>query len=311
VRLGNCEMSFFTYILRKFARRAVAAACIALPALAAHAQNGSTPLIWEVRSPSNTVYLFGTVHVGARKLYPLSPAVERAYSASRVLALEADPTDPSTVLAATQRATYTPPDSLAHHISPQLMGELRKALPAIGLPVEYAEVMRPELLAMTLAMMEVGRQGYDPGLGLDIHLAQRAKQDGKRIVELESIAGQLALLGSFSPELQEAMLRSAVDDIMSGSLSADIRDLVSSWRVGDEKHLWELVNKEMEELPAVQAQELREQLYDARNREMTDKIAVMLAGSEPTLVAVGVGHLLGDTGIVELLRKRGYTVRRL
>jgi hypothetical protein len=304
-------MSFVTYILRRLTGRALTAACIALPALAAHAQNGSTPLIWEARSPTNTVYLFGTVHVGARKLYPLSPAVERAYSASRVLALEADPTDQSAVLVATQRSTYAPPDGLARHISPELMGQLKKALPAIGLPVEYAEMMRPELLAMTLAMMEVGRQGYDPSLGLDIHLARRAKQDGKRIVELESIAGQLALLGSFSPELQEAMLRSAVEGIASGSLSADVRDLVSAWRAGDEKRLWQLVNKELEELPPAQAQELREQLYDARNREMTEKIAAMLTGTEPTLVAVGVGHLLGDVGIVELLRKKGYTVHRL
>ena len=304
-------MSLFGLIWRQPARRILTAIGIALPALAAHAQNGSTPLIWEVRSPTNTVYLFGTVHVGARKLYPLSTVVEQAYAASRALALEADPTDPTAALAASQRSTYAPPDSLANHISPQLMGELKKALPTIGLPVEYAEAMRPELLAMTLAMLEVGRQGYDPNLGLDIYLARRAKQDGKRIIELESIAGQLALLASFSPALQEAMLRSAVEDVMSGSLSADVRDLVAAWRTGDDKRLWELVNKEMEELPAPQAQELREQLYDARNREMTEKIVQMLASSEPTLVAVGVGHLLGGSGIVELLRKRGYTVRRL
>jgi len=304
-------MSLLTSKLARLASRVLTGACIALPALAAHAQNGSTPLIWEARSPSNTVYLFGTVHVGARKLYPLSPAVEHAYSTSRVLALEADPTDQSALLLATQSSTYKPPDSLAHHISPELMEELRKALPTVGLPVEYAEAMRPELLAMTLAMMEVGREGFDPNLGLDIYLAQRAKQDGKRIVELESIVGQLALLNSFSPELQEGMLRSAVEGITSGSLSADIRDLVSAWRAGDEKRLWELVNKEVEELPAAQARELREQLYDARNREMSEKIVAMLSGSDPTLVAVGVGHLLGATGIVELLRKKGYSVHKL
>jgi uncharacterized protein len=304
-------MSLLGFIRNQPARRILAAIGIALQALAAHAQNGSTPPIWEVRSPTNTVYLFGTVHVGARKLYPLSSVVEQAYSASRALALEADPTDPAAVLAASQRSTYAPPDSLANHISPQLMGELKKALPTIGLPVEYAEAMRPELLAMTLAMLEVGRLGYDPNLGLDIHLARRAKQEGKRIIELESIAGQLALLASFSPALQEAMLRSAVEDVMSGSLSADVRDLVAAWRAGDDKRLWELVNKEMEELPAPQAQELREQLYDARNREMTEKIVLMLAGNEPTFVAVGVGHMLGSTGLAELLRKKGYAVRRL
>jgi uncharacterized protein YbaP (TraB family) len=44
---------------------------------------------------------------------------------------------------------------------------------------------------------------------------------------------------------------------------------------------------------------------------MTGKIVAMLAGTEPTLVAVGVGHLLGVNGIVELLRRKGYSVRRL
>ena len=56
---------------------------------------------------------------------------------------------------------------------------------------------------------------------------------------------------------------------------------------------------------------MRERLYDARNREMADKIVAMLAGNEPTFVAVGAGHLLGATGIVELLRQKGYAVKRL
>ena len=60
-----------------------------------------------------------------------------------------------------------------------------------------------------------------------------------------------------------------------------------------------------------QAAEMRERLYDARNREMADKIVVMLAGTDPVFVAVGTGHLLGDAGIVELLRRKGYAIRRL
>jgi uncharacterized protein YbaP (TraB family) len=44
---------------------------------------------------------------------------------------------------------------------------------------------------------------------------------------------------------------------------------------------------------------------------MTGKIVAMLAGAEPTLVPVGVRHLLGANCIVELLRRKGYSVRRL
>jgi uncharacterized protein len=295
---------------RRLARGAMAAALAALQGLA-FAQTGSTPLIWEIRSPTNTVYLFGTIHVGARKMYPLSPAVEQAYAAARVLALEADPTDQAAAVAAVQRSTYTPPDNLANHVSPLLMEDVKKTLPTVGLPIEYARAMRPDLLAMTIAMMEIGRQGYDANLGLDMHFARLAKRDGKRIVELESIAGQMALLGSFSPELQEGMLRATVDSVRDGSLTTDTRELVAAWSAGDPARLMDQVDKEVDGLPEKAAAEMRERLYDARNREMADKVIAMLAGADPTFVAVGAGHLLGDTGIVELLRRKGYSIRRL
>jgi uncharacterized protein YbaP (TraB family) len=37
----------------------------------------------------------------------------------------------------------------------------------------------------------------------------------------------------------------------------------------------------------------------------------MLAGDEDTLVIVGALHLVGDIGLVELLRARGYSVERV
>jgi uncharacterized protein YbaP (TraB family) len=214
-------------------------------------------------------------------------------------------------MAAVQRSTYTPPDNLANHVSPVLMEDVKKTLPAVGLPIEYAQAMRPDLLAMTIAIMEMGRHGYDANLGLDMHFARLAKREGKRIVELESIAGQMALLDSFSPELQEAMLRTTVDGVRDGSLSSDTHKLVSAWSAGDSARLLDQVDKEVDDLPEKVAAEMRERLYDARNREMADKISVMLAGADPTFVAVGTGHLLGDTGIVELLRRKGFAIRRL
>jgi uncharacterized protein YbaP (TraB family) len=166
---------------------------LALPERAALAQQGSTPLIYEVRSPTTTLYLFGTIHVGTRALYPLSWQVEEAFAAASVLALEADPTNQHNLLQASARAMYSPPDTLANHIPPELYRRLESILPGVGLPIEYARAMKPYLLAMTVAMLEVQRLGYDPMLGLDVHLAQRASRHGKRIVELESLAQQMAL----------------------------------------------------------------------------------------------------------------------
>jgi uncharacterized protein len=305
------DMNKFLALTARYCACIVYALLLWLPALAVHAQNGSTPLIWEVRSDSNTIYLFGTIHVGARKMYPLSPAVEKAFSDSKVLALEADPTESGAALDSIASAAYKPPDNIANHISPELMGKVEKVVPQIGLPIEYARLMRPALLAMTIAVMEVGRQGYDPNLGLDVHFARLAKQQGKPIVELESLSDQLALLQGFSPELQAGMLAAAVESVQSGTLATDLRELVSAWRTGNVDGLLAQLQKDTEDLPPELAREYDDALYTARNLGMAQKVTAMLEGSEPTFVAVGAGHLLGPTGLVELLQAKGYRLRKL
>jgi uncharacterized protein YbaP (TraB family) len=256
------HMNRFLTLAARWSTRGLYALLFWLPAFAAHAQNGSTPVIWEARSATNTVYLFGTIHVGARKMYPLSPAVEKAFATSSVLALEADPTDPSSAMDGMANAAYQPPDNIARHISPELMAKL-------------------------------------------------AKQQGKRIVELESLADQLALLQSFSPALQAGMLEQSVDSVQSGALMNELRELVAAWRTGDPDGLMGQLKKDTEDLPPELAKEYARLLYQDRNEGMATKVIAMLEGSEPTFVAVGAGHLLGPTGLVELLQAKGYKLRRL
>jgi uncharacterized protein YbaP (TraB family) len=71
------------------------------------------------------------------------------------------------------------------------------------------------------------------------------------------------------------------------------------------------LKKDTEDLPPELAKEYERLLYQDRNEGMATKVIAMLEGSEPTFVAVGAGHLLGPTGLVELLQAKGYKLRRL
>jgi hypothetical protein len=249
--------------------------------------------------------------VGASSLYPLSAQVEEAFARSRTLALEANPLNQQAVAAALARATYRAPDDLSRHVSPALFERIGTLSPRIGLPVEFARKMKPHLLAMTLAMMEIQRLGYDPSLGLDIYLAQRAVQSGRPIVELESMDKQVDLFESLPAEAQEGMLEMAADAIEDGSIAKELEDLLAAWAAGDAERLHANVLRELEGLPEPVAQELRVAVYDQRNEAMAEKIAGFLAGDEPVFVAVGAGHLTGETGIAELLERKGFAVKRL
>jgi hypothetical protein len=171
--------------------------------------------------------------------------------------------------------------------------------------------MKPHMLAMTLAMMEIQRLGYDAGLGLDVHLAQRAMQSGMPIRELESMQGQMKLFDDLPGDLKEGMLEMAVDTIEDGSVEQEMEALLAAWAAGDSNGIHATILRETEGLPEPVAQELQAAIYDRRNEAMATQVAAYLAGNEPVFVAVGAGHLTGENGIPELLKRRGFSVRRL
>lgn len=54
----------------------------------------------------------------------------------------------------------------------------------------------------------------------------------------------------------------------------------------------------------------QELLLDRRNKNWVDQLEKIMKGSS-VFIAVGAGHLPGNSGVIELLKKRGYTVRPL
>jgi len=285
----------------------VVAVLLSLPCAA----QGSTPLLFEVKSATTTLYLFGTIHVGTRGMYPLSPQVEQAFADSASVALEADPTDQTASALAITLSVYRPPDNLERHIDPELFQALAAKLPQIGLPIEYARMLKPHLLAMTITMMQVQALGYEPALGLDQHFAQRAKRDNKPIVELESMAQQMDMFEDLPDEVQQEMLRAAVEALEGDTLREDLEALVSAWKSGDAEGIERAVTRELEGMDDASARTLQERVYVARNEAMAEKLRAMLAERTVQFVAVGAGHLTGASSLPALLQGMGFRVRRL
>lgn len=278
---------------------------------AACAQAVDTPrgLLWEVRSDRGTVFLLGTIHVANASLYPLPPAVEEAYRASSRLAVEADVSG-ADAAAYARNAVYAPPDALDRHVPAELFRDVTDVVRDLGVPLDLARRMKPPMLAMALTLIEVSRIGMEPRHGIDLHFSQRARADGKEIVELESVAQQVALLDALPSDTQIAMLDQTLRGIRSGSLARDMDALTEAWKRGDAERVDDIATQDLRAMPAAAAEALQRALYDDRNRAMAEKVAALLAHPEVTLVAVGAGHMAGPAGLVALLKARGYTVLR-
>ena len=129
------------------------------------------------------------------------------------------------------------------------------------------------------------------------------RSPGVPIRELESMQGPMKLFDDLPADLQEGMLEMAVDTIEDGSVEQEMDALLAAWAAGDADKIQSTILRETEGLPAPVAQELQAAIYDRRNEAMAVQVTAYLAGKEPVFVAVGAGHLTGESGIPELLKR--------
>ena len=292
-------------------RRFFAAAAVLSVSCAAWAQSGYSPPLWEVRSEQNTVYLFGTIHVGKADFYPLPPAVESAFANSEVLALEVDPANEQEALVAFMSAMYAPPDSIENHLTPALLASVVEISARYGVPFEQLRQMKPYLLMLTLTTLEYARLGYSATQGLESHFSQRARNSGKRVVSLESMSQQMQMLENLSPQLQSAMLQITVDELANDEVSELVTKMIQAWRAGDTAALDAVLSVEERRLPGAMAKEFHERFLTERNVEMAQQVERMLRNGERAFVAVGALHMAGKQGLPALLSAKGYKVRAL
>lgn len=264
--------------------------------------------IWEVKSATNVVYLFGTIHVGKRAFYPLPEPVETAFDNSTRLVVEADVSSQAASGDVASLVGYASPDTLDRHIPIALFERLKAQLVRLRIPTAAVQPMKPFVAGGFLSVVEYSRLGYDMNLGVDAYLVSRARDAKKPIEELESARAQLELLSNMSAELQEAFLDNAISTLEHDKAADQVTGMVNAWQTGDARLMADVtqdVNKGMR-----LGSQLDEILLYGRHDAMVKKIEGYLAGKEPCFVGVGSLHLVGPRGLVQALKSRGYEVNQ-
>ncbi len=267
---------------------------------------GRKVFMWQVRSKTATVFLLGSIHYLTKDAYPLSKTIEDAFAKSNVLAVEANINNPDQLFFTKflESAFYPEGDSLEKHLSENAYRLVRKEFDEFGLPALLIEREKPWFLALTLTSLELLKTGFDPNLGIDMHFLSNAGK--RRIVELESLDYQIKLLAGFTDIEQESFLVYTIEDLKTMGEESGV--LVKAWKSGNSKGLESILSKGMAKGPEMSS--VWDKLLYERNKNMVTKIENFLTTADTCFVVVGAGHLVGDRGIVEMLRARGYAVNQ-
>jgi uncharacterized protein YbaP (TraB family) len=268
--------------------------------------------LFKVEQGGRTLYVFGTIHVGAADFYPFEPRLAGVLKKAPVLALEIDPLgDQQRLARALQKygMALKGGPSVAS-LSPDWRRRLDRLLQQYHIAPEAVSAMRPWMLASMLTVSEFASQGYDPALAVDSYLSRQAHDNGQRVVELESPEAQMALFGKLTASEQLKFLQEAIAGIEDKEQADQSREIADAWRHADVKALDALAHKSATD-DSFSGRFVQKVLLDGRNPALADAMVRLMARENNSLAAIGVLHLVGKGSVPELLRKRGLTVERI
>lgn len=267
---------------------------------------------WQVSLDEVTVYLMGSIHFADQSFYPLRQEIEEAYDHSKFLVVEIDinKTDSGTFnRILLDKGVYTDGSTIKDVISKETWLQLRQQLSALNVPYDSVKNYKPGILVLTLTATQVMQMGFEPQLGIDMHFLSKAAQTEKQVIELETLEQQINLFLDIPDG--DLLLKESLYSLQDSELL--MADMVRFWKQGNDAKMNELLFEEaVDEYPAFA--EIYDRLFYDRNQQMTIKIEQMLkdktAEKISYFVVVGSGHMMGERGIVQKLKDKGYDVKR-
>lgn len=262
--------------------------------------------LWEVRGSSNTVFLLGSMHVMKSSMYPLAPEIEAAYKRARVVVFETDMKameSPEFAIKLMNDAKYPEGESLKGHLSAAVYSQLTSSLGNGLVGMDMLNQFKPWMVATTLLMLELQKQGFDPQNGVDQHFHKRAVEDTKKLDEFETPEFQMSLLSGLTEKESEEVLAQTLKDL--DILKKQFDELAAAWTTGDVKAMDKLIVDTFREYPSMHKKFLLD-----RNRAWIAKLEKLLQGDKDALVVVGAGHLIGKDSVVDLLAGKKYKVEQ-
>jgi uncharacterized protein YbaP (TraB family) len=274
------------------------------------AQPARQALLWKVSDADNSVYLLGSFHLLKQDDYPLPREIDAAFDDAESLLFEVDPremTAPETMATIQKYAAYDEGKSLSTVLPKATHDKLGNLISMTGGSVQTLEQSEPWMVSLSLVLGITNALGFKAELGMDRHLMARAAEAGKPTAGLETIEDQMQAMDSVSHAEQAQGLQEFLDDPKRAI--QQMQDLHGWWRAGDVARL----DSEMRAEMAEKSPESYKLLDVDRNTAWLPKVEARLTDSkaDDTLVVVGTLHLLGDDGLVEKLRAKGYAVERV
>jgi hypothetical protein len=258
-------------------------------------------LLWEISGNNITEpsYLFGTIHVIPSEDFKIEDNVLKKLGKSKQLVLELDLSNINSeevAKAALLPDDKTVKDYLTEEDYMKLESYYTDSLDA-PMPLfktAYAK-MKPFFLQQMIYIKYLGNNTSS----YEMELMDKARDNNAEVLGLETLTEQLAFIDQMPLEDQ---FEGLIKTIQEGDEQTKYLDtLIQAYKERDLPRLNEMIvsNDEFKDISNT--------LIDERNKNWVIKLKPILQKGA-AFIGVGAGHLSGEMGLIQLLRKEGYTV---
>lgn len=273
--------------------------------------SANAQLLWKVsgNGVKGESYLFGTHHLCPVSILDSVKGFDQAIAGVDAIYGEmdmskmADPEVQQTIIA----HAIAPADSLLTDLfSKEQLDSLGNVLGKYSggmLTVEQVNQLKPAMINTQIASLK--SMAFFPEFAmqeqLDSEIQNRGRELGKRIGYFETLDFQLSMLLDYPISEQ-------VDDLLECVRTDDeamekVKDLSAAYISRDIDRITEVVFSDSSEID----EKARKRIIDDRNSKWIEDLKDRMP-EESILVAVGAAHLIGENGLIEQLKKAGYTV---
>jgi len=257
-------------------------------------------LLWSVSKGGVENFVFGTIHSDDPRVLAVLDHVYPAFDAAKNFTLEMD-LNPISELMIAQAMLIDDGRTLVDLIGESLYQKVLTIAVQHSLPKQAVNLLKPWAVMIVIS---VPKQQSDTFM--DLILYEKAHQQNKKVVGLETPAEQIAVFDALKLEDQITLLHNAVteysgmDDMFNRLIELyQARDLQAMLKMSDE-----LIADSGEHLAEI----LTQRLVVNRNKTMVQRMLPLLA-TGGTFVAVGALHLPGKHGILQTLARKGYSIK--
>jgi len=259
-------------------------------------------LLWEVsgKGLKKSSYIFGTFHLMCRDDIKFSEQLKTAVTNSDQLYLEMDMDDPSIMLSGMLLMNMKDGKKLQDLYTAEEYEKIAAFFNTLHMPMALLQRTKPFFLA---AMLYPKLMPCKAISGVEEELMKLAKLQKKEIKGLETMEFQSAVFDSIPYEVQAKELLKSIDSLDAYQKYFNtMLDVYKTQRLSEIEKLFKDSEFGMEDHQDI--------LLNDRNKNWVTQLKTIMQ-NESVFVGVGAGHLVGVEGVINLLKKEGYTVKPL